>query len=207
MTTIDKKYLREQFGVVLPRSSHPDWQALQIATQKPALHGHRLWGASRLLMDYLTHNPPEKDLRILDTGCGWGITSVFCAKQFQANVIANDADPAVFNYVNFLAKLNHCNIEPLIQPFDHIGDATLRSIDIVIGSDICFWDHIAEPVFNLLQRAIDAGVKKIIIADPNRPPFITVAEACVNEFFGEVIPWKTAIGGKVSGSILVIENA
>jgi predicted nicotinamide N-methyase len=207
MTKFNKKYLREQFGIVLPRRSHPEWQTLQNAMQKPTLHGHRLWGASRLLMDYLTQHPLEKNLRILDIGCGWGITSVFCAKQFQATVIANDADPAVFTYVDFLAQLNHCQTESLIQPFDQINTATLNTIDILIGADICFWDHLAEPVFNLIQRAVATGVKKIIIADPNRPPFIAIAEACVNEFFGEVLPWKTAIGGKVSGSILLIENA
>jgi predicted nicotinamide N-methyase len=205
--TSSSKYLREQFGVVLPRRSHPDWQKIQTGHQQPQLHGHKLWGASRLLMDYLSHHPLEKNLRILDLGCGWGITSVFCAKQFQARVIANDADPAVFPYVDFLAQLNDCKIESLIQTFDQISNKTLSHIDILIGADICFWDHLSEPVFDVIQRAVETGVKKIIIADPNRPPFIAAAEACVNEFFGELLPWKTAVGGKTSGSILIIENS
>jgi predicted nicotinamide N-methyase len=201
------RHLREQFGIYLPRRSHPAWQALQTQTSQPQLHGHKLWGASRLLMDYLLQHPLTPQQPVLDLGCGQGSTSVFCATHFDSRIIANDADAAVFPYLDCLAEMNNCRIEHLIQSFDDINHDTLTNIDIIIGADICFWDHLAEPVYQLISRAIDAGVKKIIIADPNRPPFINVAEVCVEEYFGEILPWKTAIGGKVSGSILLIENA
>lgn len=202
-----KKFLREQFGILLPKKYHPTWLDLYQSDQIPHLHGDKIWNASRLLMDYLTQNPLEENQRILDVGCGQGVTSIFCTKHFNASVISNDADPAVFPYIDFLSALNECKTEYLACKFEEIEEELLSTIDILIGSDICFWDELEETVYELIQKAINNGVKKIIIADPNRPPFIAMAERCVDDFFGEIIPWKTSIGGKVSGSILIIENA
>ena len=32
---------------------------------------------------------------------------------------------------------------------------------MLIAADICFWDELVDPVYNLVKRAVNAGVKKV----------------------------------------------
>ena len=54
-----------------------------------------------------------------------------------------------------------------------------------------------EPLFELLQKAAQSTVKKILIADPGRPPFWALVDRCADTFNSEVItrrlhsPWKS----------------
>ena len=65
----------------------------------------------------------------------------------------------------------------------------------------------SEALYELIARAVDAGVKQILIADPHRPPFLDVAEACIDDFFAELLPREVSTSRRHRGSILVIENA
>ena len=53
------------------------------------------------------------------------------------------------------------------------------------------------PLFKLIDRALSSGEKKILIADPGRPPFWELTEKCAEKFDSEVItrriykPWKS----------------
>ena len=82
-----------------------------------------------------------------------------------------------------------------------------QTIHTLMGTDICFWDEMTSPLFDLLTLARSAGTEQILIADPGRPPFWDLAERCVAELGAEIItrriyePWKTekfilAIGGR-----------
>ena len=44
----------------------------------------------RLLEEMLEKYPLEKGMRVLDLGCGKGLTSLFLAKEADVNVFAND---------------------------------------------------------------------------------------------------------------------
>ena len=58
----------------------------------------------------------------------------------------------------------------------------------------------------MISRAIDSGTKRILIADPQRAPFLRVAEAILSGYGGELLEWRVK-GTRSSGVILVIENA
>jgi hypothetical protein len=66
-----------------------------------------------------------------------------------------------------------------------------------VGTDICFWDELTEPLFELIGLALESGVERIIIADPGRPPFWDLVDLCMQNFAAEVVtrriyqPWKT----------------
>ena len=53
------------------------------------------------------------------------------------------------------------------------------------------------PLFDLLELALEAGVERIIIADPGRPPFWDLVDRSMQKFPAEVVtrriyqPWKT----------------
>jgi len=160
-----------------------------------------------LIIDYLHKNPPEHSRTVLDAGCGWGITGMWCAKKLGANVISLDADPAVFPYLEAVASLNEVATTPLVKRFEKLTKPDLGDIDLLVGGDICFWDELVKPVSVMIDKALDAGVKQIVIADPERPTFHRMAERVINKHGGDLINW--AVNGSVTatGALLVINNA
>jgi len=118
-----------------------------------------------------------------------------------------DADPAVFPYLEAVAELNKVSTSAMVNRFEKLTKRQLSSIDLLVGGDICFWDELVKPVNKMIDKAIEAGVKQIIIADPERPTFHTMAEKAIRKHGGDLINWS--IGGKIkaSGALLVINNA
>ena len=57
----------------------------------------------------------------------------------------------------------------LCRRFFIIGKRNLlKSIDIVIGSDICFCDLLIDPIRRFINRAKKASVAQVFISDPGR---------------------------------------
>lgn len=196
------------FGLQCLSSAHPAVRRLKRRLPGNPLHGNKLWNASVLLMDYLQQQPLPEGSRVLELGCGWGLAGIFCAKFQQAAVTALDADASVFPLLALQAEHNGVKINTRSRDFSSLTKAELADFDVLIGSDICFWDAMAEDVYALINRALDAGIKSIIISDPNRPPFLAVAEACIEEHFAELLPWHCRLEPRnYRGSILLIENA
>jgi predicted nicotinamide N-methyase len=159
-------------------------------------------------MDYLQKHPPEHSDSVIDVGCGWGISGIWCAQNLQADVTSVDADPNVYPYLDAVAELNGVTTTPLVSKFEQLSVSQLAKFDMLIAADICFWDELAEPVSNLVDRAVEAGVKRILIADPKRPPFFVMADHCVEAHYAEVIDWQVESDTiKAQGALLLIENA
>lgn len=78
---------------------------------------------------------------------------------------------------------------------------------MLIAADICFWDELINPVSNMINRAVSAGVKKIVIADPERSSFFEMAERCMDTHCAELLEWQSEGDVSASGALLVIENA
>lgn len=173
----------------------------------PSIHGNKLWKSSRLIIDYLDKNPPEYSKKIIDVGCGWGITGIWCAKSLGSKVTSVDADPDVFPYLEATALLNGVETKQLVSRFEDLTTKQLSKYDMLIGADICFWDELVKPVSNMVKRAVKAGVKKIIIADPQREPFFEVAKRCEKRHYAEVLEWEVRSKVTAEGSLLIIENA
>lgn len=188
-------------------SRHPAIRRLKRTNPAQSLHGNKVWNSALLLIDYLQHHPIASHSQVLELGCGWGMAGIYCAKQLSCAVTGLDADPQVFPYLRLQAAANDVEIDALTHHFADLHEAALGQFDALIGSDICFWDEMADEVLAVIERAVTAGVKRIIIADPNRPPFLEVAEHCVEHFYGELLPWQSAAAARCRGSILLIENA
>lgn len=202
-----RPHVQSLFGLACLTASHPAIRRLKRQMPQHSLHGNKRWNASVLLMDYLQQHPPETGSRVLELGCGWGLNGIFCSRFQNCAVTALDADEAVFPFLQLQADHNKTVVEPLHQDLGTLTASQLSQFDVIIGSDICFWDDMAETVFATIDRALDAGVKRIVISDPNRPPFIELAEACVEAHFAEVLPWHCHLQRNYKGSILLIENA
>jgi len=202
-----RTHVRQFRGISMPLSSHPAIRRLKRADEQPAIHGNKLWRSSLLLIDYLHRNPPARGLRVLDVGCGWGLISTYCARQFDAQVTSVDADAGVFPYLQTVAALNQVQVTTWQRRFEQLSKRDLAGFDLLVGADICFWDELAAGVGRLVHRAINAGVGKIVIADPERPPFHSMAESVLARHGGELLPRRLSRPVTASGALLIIENA
>ena len=200
------KQVRSFRGVVMPYAGHASIRAVKRAGHEPTIHGTKLWKSSCLIIDYLKKNPPKRTKRVLDAGCGWGVTGIWCAKQWGAKVTSMDADAAVFPYLNAVAELNGVATQAWVQRFEKVTKKDLEGVDVLVGGDICFWDELVKPVSKLIDRAIDAGVGTIVIGDPERPTFHEMAEQTIKKHGGELLGWRLSGAVKATGALLVLHN-
>lgn len=199
--------LLKQFGLTPIDLEKVGQENGQQAQQPGILHGGRYWEASFHLMSFLHEYHLAEATKVIDVGCGRGLSSVFCAKHFKADVTAIDADPEVAPFLTALAEANHCKIHYETQSIEQLNSHFLSQFNVLIASDICFWDEMSDMFIELIDKAIQADISTIIISDPGRPPFIEAAEHCVEQFYGEII--ESVLGPKPEDKayILYIENA
>ena len=206
-TTKTKPKTSEQFfGVKVLKSSHTEVKKLKKASPT-SIHGNKFWGSSYLLMDYFEKNPVKENERVMELGCGWGLAGIYLNKNYGCDVTGIDADDAVFPYLQLHADINNAEITTLKKRFEKITKKELANIDVLIAADVCFWDELEGIHFNLIKRAIQAGVKKIIYADPERQPFLDLAERCIETHFADVYEEELKRPVKARGSLMIIENA
>jgi predicted nicotinamide N-methyase len=194
-------------GVKMLTASHPEIRRIKRSDAQPSIHGNKLWKSSFLLIDYLKKNPPEHYRRVMDAGCGWGMSGIYCAHAFGSAVTSVDADADVFPYLEANAAANGVSVTTLQSRFEKITARQLQQVDLLIAADICFWDELVNPVFNLVNRAVKAGVKKVVIADPERSTFFEMAHRCEDKFCADILEWRTRRPVQASGALMVLENA
>ena len=195
------------YGIHLLRGHHPLVRKLK-RYYKPVSHGTRAWGSSFLLMDFLEQNPPKKRANIVDVGCGWGPVSVFATVQLRAKVTAIDSDTNVFPFLDLLASLNDVKIEKHNKKFDEVKRPLLGNKDLVVGSDICYWDEHVKQLFNLVNRAITAGVSRVVISDPGRASFYRFVEMCDKRktWNTKLVRWYALEPNRATGEIVEIRR-
>lgn len=174
-------------GVKLLRPSDRRIRQIKRHQQRNTAHGNKIWLSSLVLMDFLAEEPPAPDTRVIEIGCGWGAPSVMLAKQFRSKIIALDIDDAVEPLLRLHCELNGCKVDFLRRDFGSLTREDLAPCKLLIGSDICFWDHLIDPAYNLIITAQAMGTLKIAIADPGRPPFWDLVNRLVKTTNVEVI--------------------
>jgi predicted nicotinamide N-methyase len=197
---------REAFGLQILKNSHPDIRRLKRETGDASLHGNKFWKSTYVLMDYLSECPPDPGSRILELGCGWGLGGIFCAKEFDAQVIALDADDSVFPFLEHHAALNGVEVDTVQMRFEDITVEHLEQFDLIIGADICFWDSLVTPVRELIGRAMEAGVERVLLTDPGRPTFRAVAEHYAEQLDAVYSDWDVPEPHNVWGLVLDVYN-
>ena len=95
-------------------------------------------------------------------------------------------------------------LPPHIEKMRAKAGKIAQQVDVLLGSDICFWDSMIGPLRRLLVRAVRAGVIRILIADPGRSPFEAVSGYFQRRGLGRVVDWSTRTPRRISGRILVI---
>jgi len=142
----------------------------------------------------------------MEIGSGWGILAIHCAREFQANVVAVDADKNVFPFLEKHAELNETVVSTKVSRFENLKGSMLAKQDLILGGDICFWKELIDPLFKLIKNALKNGVGTIIIADPGRSPFLKLAKRCKKKFNAELIEVELEDPVEEEGYLLVIKS-
>jgi len=195
---VDSRHWIDYLGVKALRSTHPGVRKLKrLQRGHNSAHGNKVWRSSFVLMDYLTTYPPEPNSQVLDIGCGWGLPGIFLPKNMACRSPALTLMRLCSHFLSLQASANDCHINFEARGFESLSKEELTAYTTIIGTDICFWDEMTAPLFDLLGLALEAGVEQIIIADLGRPPFWDLVDRSVQSFSAEVVvrriyqPWKT----------------
>lgn len=199
--------MRRAYDVKILNSNHKDIRRLKREGHVAEIHGNKFWNSSFLIMDYLRKHPLGKGTRVLEIGCGWGLLGIYCARHFDARVTGIDADENVLPYLELHAEINGVEMEGLEMTFQQLTVQKLKSYDVILGADICFWDEMTGMLYNLIGRAAKAGVQQVMIADPCRPPFSDLVERCEKKYGDNARVMEKWLTRPVhaSGDILIVD--
>lgn len=192
------------YGVYLLNTKHRLIKALK-KRHKPSIHGHRAWGSSFLLMDYMRERGMRKGAKAAEIGCGWGGLSVFLAREYNAKMTGIDLDPAVFPYMEVLADLNAVKVKPRRADFTKLKGPDLGQYRHIIGGDVCFWDSLVKPLARMTKRALKNGVESVIIADPGRPTFYEFCDLMADDHHTHLQEWYAIEPERYEGEIVEIK--
>ncbi len=176
-------------GVRFYRAGHSAIRRLKH-DHAPLNFGFRVWTASWVLMKYLEDQRLPRGLKVMEVGCGWGLAGIFCAKSLAAATTCVDADPEVFPFLRAHAELNQVEVKTLLKRFEDLDEHDLAGTDLLIGADICFWDEMSAPLLGLIGRALTAGVRLVLIADPGRSSFEELAARAGREYGGGTVTFS-----------------
>jgi predicted nicotinamide N-methyase len=155
-------------------------------------------------MSYLETRPMSPGCRVVEVGCGWGLAGIFCAKRFGAKVLLTDVDKRVFPYARAHEALNGVQLGTECTRMERLSDERLGNTDVVLGGDICFWPELGTSLRGLIGRALEQGVRRVVLADPGRPPFLRLADHCQAHFPAELMSWPAATRSKTENYLLVV---
>jgi predicted nicotinamide N-methyase len=191
------------YGIWLYKEKSAAVKKLKEAVN-PNMHGDKQWDSAYVLMDYLTFNPLKKDSQVLDIGCGWGPVSIYMASRGH-KVTGLDIDEQVFEFLQLQADLNNVKVKTRQGGMDDLSKKDLANVNCITGADICFWPELTDSWFSLLKRAADAGVKKAVIADPGRKPFLDLIDKCDSKWSTTMEPWYCLEPKKLTGYVLIVD--
>jgi predicted nicotinamide N-methyase len=195
--------LKSAYGLKILSNKHKAIHKIREQANIPEIYGDKIWCSSYFIMDHFLKNPITQKSKVIEIGCGSGILSIFCTKEFDSKVIGVDADSNVILFLQVHAKKNEMKIKTKVCRYENLKPKLLAGQDLIVGGDICFWDELVEPLFKLIRLAMRQQIGKIIIADLGRTPFLKLAKCCQKKYKAELIPVSTR---KKDGCLLVING-
>ena len=107
--------------------------------------------------------------------------------------------------IRLQSRINGVQVEFMAGRFEQLNARLLDGADLLIGTDICFWDEMVDPLYKLLRRAGNAGVTQAIIGDPGRPPFWSLAQRVEEKLGGRVLAHASGRRGSAPKQLLITD--
>jgi predicted nicotinamide N-methyase len=138
------------------------------------------WPASFGLAEYLLHNQSVKGMKVLELGCGTAATGI-ALKLGGADVVCTDYDPLALTVARHNAGINDCS-SLSIRFLDWFKPDLEGSFDLVVGSEVVYFERNFKPLLSVLKRytAADGG---IVLSDQLRPQMESFVKLCSEEGF------------------------
>ncbi len=124
-----------------------------------------VWASSQVLAHFMFKHEIE-GLRILEVGCGIGLTSLVLGQR-SADITATDQHPEAQRFLEQNVLLNGLAPIPFVRAGWADEDCGLGEFDLIVGSDLLY----ERPQVELLAGFIDRHAKahcEVIIVDPGR---------------------------------------
>jgi len=125
----------------------------------------QVWPAGRVLAETMSrHDVSGK--RILELGCGLGLSSLVLARR-GANVVASDHHPLAESFLAYNAGLNDL---PAVHYRDlpwELPDASLGRFDLIIGSDVLYERGHGVQIAAMMERHAKPTAD-LLLTDPGR---------------------------------------
>ena len=125
----------------------------------------QVWPSGRVLAECMS-GFDIAGKRILELGCGLGLSSLVLARR-GANVVASDHHPLAEPFLAYNAGLNDL---PAVTYRDlpwRVPDTTLGSFDLIIGSDILYEREHATQIAAMMLRHANPDAE-LLVTDPGR---------------------------------------
>lgn len=139
-------------------------EALGISSASWPLFGI-VWESGQVLAHLMLDYEIEGK-RILEVGCGIGLTSLLLNHR-HANITSTDYHPEAGNFLKENVRLNQGEVIPFIRTGWADADSGLGVFDVIVGSDLLYeQEHVL-----LLSDFIDQHAKphcEVILVDPGR---------------------------------------
>jgi predicted nicotinamide N-methyase len=118
--------------------------------------------------------------KILDVGCGGGVSALAAARADALKVVANDVDPWALAVARIAARRQRLYLDFLLQDLtEHPGQVT--GFDVVLCSDLAYERRAAPKQRALLEYARLDGAR-VLVADAGRTYFDDRDLRCLAEY-------------------------
>lgn len=125
----------------------------------------QVWPAGRVMAETMSRFDVAGK-RILELGCGLGLSSLVLARR-GADVVASDHHPLAESFLAYNAGLNDL---PAVHYRDlpwELPDLSLGRFDLIIGSDVLYERGHALQIATMMERHAQPGAE-LLLTDPGR---------------------------------------
>jgi len=189
---LDLKEIERRFGLVvrshrigemdlrIAQVDRVDDMVHQVYPDAVSLHGDApvwmiTWPAALGLAEYLVLNEEVEGKRVLELGCGTAAPGI-ALERAGARVVCTDYDPLALAMAGHNAGMNGCG-ELEIHLLDWYGPDLAGAFDLVIGSEIVYFEKSFSPLLSVLSKyTIPEG--RILLSDQGRPQMKPFLEMC-----------------------------
>ncbi len=159
------------------------WEAAEAIAGRPlpAPFWAYAWAAGCALARVILDRPElVQGRRVLDVGCGGGVTALAAVRAGAAEVVANDVDPWALATLAIAAERQGLTVTTLLGDLTRAPDSAC-GFDVVLCGDLAYERTQADPQRALLRRCLQAGAR-VLAADAERAYFVADGLQLIAEY-------------------------
>ncbi len=177
---VEKNYRIGSLNLKAAQIDRVDEIVCELYPDAVALHGDApvwmiTWPAAFGLAEYLLHNKKLSGAAVLELGCGTAFPGIALEKT-GAHVISTDYDSNALALAAYNAERNRCSSIQFSR-LDWYKPEMEGSFDLVIGSDVVYFEKNFLPLISVMKRYTAPG-GEIIISDQGRPQMKVFLKKC-----------------------------